>query len=94
MLKHVEDGVTSKISLGLIFSSIGTKTSDALGWITENAAQMLTIATLVLTIVMIFGHILEQFRKNRAERMDNVKKELEIEKLRRELDNIKHDEDH
>ena len=86
MLKFIgENGLTNKISLTLIGSSISTGAASFFGWIGAHASHLLTVATLILTIVMTFGHILEQFRKNRAEHMDNVKKELEIEKLRRDL---------
>ncbi|MET0356198.1 MAG: hypothetical protein ABW044_05430 [Cellvibrio sp.] len=96
MLKVVEEiGLVNKISLTTIVATAGNTIGSWIGWINENMVHMSAAASFILTIVLILTYILNEIRKNRSHSIETKKQELEIEKLRRELEKLdqKNDEE-
>lgn len=91
MLKALEKvGLTDKFSLGAIGSGATNTVLSAGGWVGEHMLTISAAATFMLTITMIFTHFLREIRENKQHQIDTIKKELEIEKLRNELESTRH----
>ena len=91
MLKALEKiGLTDRVSLAAIGTGATNTIGGAAGWIGEHILTISAAATLMLTITMIFTHFLRELRENRQHKIDTIKKELEIEKLRNELEATRH----
>ncbi len=83
-----EIGLENRVSIAIILATISNTAASATEWINENMVSMSAAATFILTITMIFSYVLGEMRKNRSHRIETIKQELEIEKLRFELEEL------
>jgi F0F1-type ATP synthase membrane subunit b/b' len=87
MLKDAEQiGITNKATIAALLATFGNSIASTITWVNENLLSMSQAAAFVLTIVLIFKYIIESIRSSRSSRIEDIKKELEIEKLRREIE--------
>jgi hypothetical protein len=85
MSKAVELLISLKAGIAVIGSSGLAWFASSWEWINLNIVALAGFASFVLTIVMVVAHICTQIRENRTSKIANRKNELEIEILRRKL---------
>lgn len=91
MPKQLGDlGLTNKVSLAAIAANGTAGTASYMTWFNEHILMLSGAASFLLVITMIFCHWMEQIRKNRTHKIETIRQELEIEKLRFELDRTRH----
>jgi len=91
MSKAAEIILSQKAATITASGSIATWLATAWGWVDANMVKASAFAAFILTLVMIFAHICTQLRQNREHRVTMRKNELEIELLRRKIEDARND---
>jgi len=85
MSKAAEVVLSHKAATITAGSSFVTWFASSWQWINNNIVDVSAFASFILVLVMVVAHICTQIRENRTSKIANRKNELEIEILRRKL---------
>jgi hypothetical protein len=85
MSKAAEVVLSHKAATITVGSSFMTWIASSWQWVNSNIVELSGFASFILVLVMVVAHICTQIRENRTSKIANRKNELEIEILRRKL---------